>query len=172
MARRPGWAIASSTSFTLLAGVLIGLVGGANVLAVDSATYFLFVGILARLGVPRDHSRDRSGSGLVPVFRFLRRQPAVTAITLMFMAFNVGEGMLLVVLPVMARRELGGDAATYGLLLSSFAVATTAGSFVAGAISWRWTLGRSIARRPRWLPASRSARSRSPRGWPRRSRSW
>jgi MFS family permease len=75
----------------------------------------------------------------------VRRQPAVLAITLMFMAVNVGEGMLLVLLPVFARRELGGDAATYGALLSSFALAVTAGSFVVGALEWRWTLGRSIA---------------------------
>jgi hypothetical protein len=32
-----------------IAGVLIGIVGGANVLALDAATYLLFVGILVRL---------------------------------------------------------------------------------------------------------------------------
>jgi MFS family permease len=75
----------------------------------------------------------------------VRRQPAVRTTTLMFMAANVGEGMLLVLLPVLARREFDGGAATYGLLLSSFALAATAGSFAVGAVSWPWTLGRSIA---------------------------
>jgi predicted MFS family arabinose efflux permease len=128
-----------------LAGVLIGVVGGANVLALDAASYLLFVGILVRLRLPPPE-RPAEGSRLAlrPAFRLVRRQPAVRATTLMFMAANIGEGMLLVLLPVLARREFGGDAATYGLLLSSFALAATAGSFVIGAISWPWTLGRSI----------------------------
>jgi MFS family permease len=63
----------------------------------------------------------------------------------MFMAFNVGEGMLLVLLPVLARREFDGDASTFGLMLSSVALAATVGSFVVGALSWRWSLGCSIA---------------------------
>ena len=131
-----------------LAGVLIGLVGGASVLVVDAASYLLFVVVLAGLRVPpepRVAEEQVSRPGLRPAFRFVRRQPAVLAITLMFMAFNIGEGMLLVLLPVLTRRELGGDAATYGLLLSSFALAVAAGSFVVGALEWRWTLGRSIA---------------------------
>jgi MFS family permease len=129
-----------------LAGVLIGLVGGASVLAVDAASYLLFVAVLGGLRVPPEPTpAEAPRLGLRPAFRFVRRQPAVLAITMMFMAFNVGEGMLLVVLPVFARRELGGDAATYGVLLSSFALAVTAGSFTVGALDWRWTLGRSIA---------------------------
>jgi MFS family permease len=63
----------------------------------------------------------------------------------MFMAFNVGEGMLLVLTPVYARRELGGGAATFGLMLSTFALAALAGSAVVGALRWRLPLGRSIA---------------------------
>jgi predicted MFS family arabinose efflux permease len=129
-----------------IAGVLIGIVGGANVLALDAATYLLFVGILVRLRLPpSERSDERSRLALRPVGRLIRRQPAVRATTLMFMAANVGEGMLLVLLPVLARREFDGDAATYGLLLSSFALAATVGSFVVGAVSWPWTLGRSIA---------------------------
>ena len=129
-----------------LAGVLIGLVGGTSVLAVDAASYLLFVAVLSGLRVPPEPApAAHERLGLRPAFRFVRRQPAVLAITLMFMAFNIGEGMLLVLLPVFARRELGGDATTYGVLLSTFALAVTAGSFVVGALRWRWTLGRSIA---------------------------
>jgi MFS family permease len=129
-----------------IAGALIALVGGASVLAIDAVTYIAFVFVLFGLRVPREEPVVAASSlGLRPAFRFLRRQPAVLATTLMFMAFNIGEGMLLVLLPVLATRELGGDATTYGLLLSSFALAATVGSFVVGALEWRWTLGRSIA---------------------------
>ncbi len=136
-----------------IAGALIALVGAANVLAVDAATYVAFVLVLIALRLPPETTAEEveetggvaAFPALRPAFRFIRSQPAVLATTLMFMAFNVGEGMLLVLLPVMARTEFAGDAATYGLLLSSFALAATIGSFVTGALSWRWTLGRSIA---------------------------
>jgi MFS family permease len=82
---------------------------------------------------------------LRPVFAFAMRQPAIRATTLMYMIANVGEGILLVLVPTIARRELGGGPATYGILLSAFAVSVTVGAFAVGAIDWPWPLGRSIA---------------------------
>jgi MFS family permease len=63
----------------------------------------------------------------------------------MFMAFNVGEGMITVMLPVYVRDVLGADATAYGILATSFAAGILAGSFAVGAVRWRWPLGRSIA---------------------------
>jgi MFS family permease len=130
-----------------LAGLLIGIVGGQNVLAVDAASYAVFVAFLASL--PRvarvaPEARTTPG-GLRPAVRFVLRTPAILAITLMFMAFNVGEGMLFVLLPVHARTDLGGSASTYGALLSAFALAALVGSSVVGGVWWRRPLGRSIA---------------------------
>jgi hypothetical protein len=65
--------------------------------------------------------------------------------TLMFMAFNAGEGMLAVLAPVYARRVLDGGAGISGLLVSGFAAALLAGSAVVGALDWRRDLFRSIA---------------------------
>ena len=130
-----------------IAGVLIATIGGTNVLAVDAATYLLFVGVLARLRVPREPqlADGRSRTSLRPAFAFALRQPAIRATTLMYMVANVGEGIMLVLVPAIARRELGGGPAVYGILLSSFAVSVTAGAFAVGAVDWRWPLGRSIA---------------------------
>ena len=80
-----------------------------------------------------------------PALRFLRNDRAVFATTLMFMFANVGEGMMIVVIPVYAREVLGGGAGTYGLMLSAFALAATAGAAIIGGIAWRRPLGRSIA---------------------------
>ena len=63
----------------------------------------------------------------------------------MFMFANIGEGMIIVVIPVYAREVLGGGAGTNGLLLSAFALATTAGAALVGAMTWRRPLGMSIA---------------------------
>jgi MFS family permease len=132
-----------------LAGLLIGIVGGQNVLAVDAASYAVFVAFLASLPRTARPAHTPSGPtvtrGLRPAVRFVLRTPPILATTLMFMAFNVGEGMLFVLLPVHARTNLGGSASTYGALLSTFAFAALLGSSLVGAVRWRRPLGRSIA---------------------------
>ena len=71
--------------------------------------------------------------------------PAILAITVMFMAFNVGEGVLLVLLPAYARDVLGAGPEAYGVLVSAFTAGVLIGSVVIGAVRWPWPLGRSIA---------------------------
>lgn len=133
-----------------VAGVLIGVIGAANVLAVDAITYGGFVACLALFRLrpktsPIPGAEPDAGRGLRPAVGFVLRTPAILAITLMFMAFNLGEGMLLVLLPAYARNVLDAGAAGYGLLVSSFTVGVLAGSLAIGGIRWPWPLGRSIA---------------------------
>lgn len=140
-----------------LAGILIGVIGAAPNLAIDAATYGAFVICLLALRLPAHRAspapvppevgepgtaRDR---GLRPALAFIRRSPAILAITVMFMAANVGEGMLAVFLPVFARDILGAGAAGYGFLVSAMTAGSLVGSVVVGGVSWRWPLGRSIA---------------------------
>jgi MFS family permease len=134
----------------VVAGLLIGVVGAANVLGLDALTYLVFVGCL--LAMPRSSSAtsqppqdERRDGGLRPAIRFVRRTPAVLAITLMFMSINVGEGMLTVLLPVYARDILGVGAPGYGLLVSAMTLGLLVGSVVVGGLRWPWPLGRSIA---------------------------
>jgi MFS family permease len=133
-----------------VAGLLIAVIGAANNLLVDALSYFFFVAVLAGVRLPERVASGAAGAaraaaGLGPAVRFVGRTPAILAITLMFMAFNVGEGMLTVLLPIFARETLGLDAAGYGALVSSFTLGTLVGAVVVGAVRWRWTLGRSIA---------------------------
>jgi MFS family permease len=135
-----------------LAGVVIAVVGAPLVLALDAATYLVFVLHLLAMRPIRPHApaagagatRPASG-GLGPAFRFVIGTPAILAITLMYMAVNVGEGVFVVLAPVYAREVLGGGAATYGLLISVFTGGSLLGAALVGAVSWRWPLGRSIA---------------------------
>ncbi|HYC07684.1 MAG TPA: MFS transporter [Candidatus Binatia bacterium] len=144
-----------------LAGLLIGLIGAANNLAIDAATYFFFVAcllvlrlpgrapVMAEAGLsasPGEHSpAESTGTGLRPAIRFILRSPAILAITLMYMAVNVGEGMIVVILPVYVRDLTDAGAIGYGILVSAFTVGSLAGALVVGAIRWPWALGRSIA---------------------------
>lgn len=155
-----------SLSYTLaglagpaLAGVVIAVAGAPAVLAIDAATYFAFTACLlfmapqppqpvARAGSPTNEAatgRLPARAALAEAVRFVVRTPAIAAITLMYMAVNVGEGIFIVLAPVYARDVLGGGATTYGLLLSSFTGGALLGAVVVGAIRWRWPLGRSIA---------------------------
>jgi MFS family permease len=132
-----------------LSGVLIAVIGAAWVLGVDAATYVVFV--LALLSLPRITTPPRAvegrglGLGLGPAARFIWSDRAIFATTAMFTAFNIGTGMMLVFLPYYALKQLNGTSRTFGLLLSAFAVAATAGAVVVGGMRWRLPIGRSIA---------------------------
>jgi len=139
-----------------LAGVAIALVSAPAVLAIDAATYAIFVGCLALMRPLPAHAPPATAAsteaaipsparGLRPAVQFLLATPPILVLTLMYMTINVGEGMSGVYLPIYARDVLGGDAATYGLLVTSFTAGILAGSLLVGAVGWRWPLGRSIA---------------------------
>jgi MFS family permease len=167
------------------AGILLTRLNGADVVAVDAATYFVFATLLWRLRLPSRHAHagpalapaavgiepDASieaavdtdvgvevgaeaegepagaGTGALPALRFVIGQPAIVATTIMFMLFNVGFGIILVLLPVYARTVLagGGGASGFGLLSSALAGGELAGSAAAGTVTSRWPLGRAIA---------------------------
>lgn len=117
-----------------IAGVLINVIGASDVLLIDAASYFLFGAAATAVRRPL-RSRPDAGAprpaGLVDAVRVLVHDLPITSTTIAFMAFNVAEGMLLVVAPWLARERLGGSAAL-GLLLSCLSAGELAGSFVAG----------------------------------------
>jgi hypothetical protein len=89
----------------------------------------------------------RSTPGFSRTARFVIGQPAIVATTVMFMLFNVGFGIILVLLPVYAQTVLAGGAgaAGFGLLSSALAGGELAGAAAAGMVTSRWPLGRAIA---------------------------
>jgi MFS family permease len=148
-----------------LAGVVILLIGAPVVLALDAATYAVFVvcllamrgGASAQAGVPTDPGdgadeatapapvESGGGAGIGPAVRFILGAPAIVATTVMYMCLNLSSGIAIVVIPIYARDILGGGPATFGLLLSAVTVGELVGLLIVGAIDWRWPLGRSIA---------------------------
>ena len=137
-----------------LAGVVIAVLGAPAVLAIDAVTYGIFVVcVLAMRPVPPAAEPPRDGAlvvpstgrGLGPAIRFVLGAPAILAITAIYMAINVGEGIFIVLAPVYARDVLDGGATTYGILVSSFTAGSLVGALAVGAVGWRRPLGRSIA---------------------------
>jgi MFS family permease len=163
------------------AGILLTRLHGADVVAVDAATYLVFAALLwrsrlparddypglapAAQGIGADANIEAAvttdvgavtggegepggvGAGVLPALRFVIGQPAILVTTVMFMLFNVGFGIILVLLPVYARTVLAGGAGAsgFGLLSSALAGGELAGSAAAGMVPARWPLGRAIA---------------------------
>ncbi|MGI8857313.1 MAG: MFS transporter [Thermomicrobiales bacterium] len=142
-------------SFTLggvvgppLAGLLIAIIGAPNVVIVDVASYALFALALSRVRLaPRPVAVAQAAEqayNLGHAVRLLLGNRILLSTTAMFLAFNIGRGMLLVWLPLLADRSLGGGAGLYGLLLGAEAAGEVTSSLLAGGISPRLPLGASI----------------------------
>jgi MFS family permease len=134
------------------AGVVIAVLDAATVLAIDAATYGIFVVCLALVrgggrtpASAADAGAPTAGAGIGPAVRFVLGAPAIVATTLMYMCLNIGGGISSVMLPIYSRDVLAGGSETYGLLLSALTAGELVGVIVIGAIDWRWPLGRSIA---------------------------
>jgi MFS family permease len=128
-----------------LGGILLAFVDGPYVLAVDAATYVVFAASLFRIG-PVSVSGPAAapgGSGLGPALLLVVRSPIILATTLMFMAANVGEGLVIVLLPLYADSVAGATA--YGAIVAAGAAGGLAGATFAGAVGGRLPYGRSIA---------------------------
>ena len=128
-----------------LGGALLAFTAGPYVLALDAVTYFAFALSLVAVGpVSRIEAHiHHAPRGLRPALRFVFCTPIVLATTLMFMLVNVGEGLVIVLLPLYADDIAGATA--YGALVGAGAVGGLAGALFAGAVGGRLPYGRAIA---------------------------
>jgi MFS family permease len=143
-----------------LGGIVIAIFNAPVALAIDAASYAVFVVCLLAMGPverrpaaatgaggasPSVPQRRATSRGLGPAIRFILGAPAIVAITVIYMGLNLSTGVFSVLAPVYSRDVLGGDATTYGAILSAFEAGGLVGLIVVGAMRWRWPLGRSIA---------------------------
>lgn len=130
-----------------VAGALIPLVGPPNVLVLDALSFAAFALGLSR--VPSMPARvtpaTSSSHGFGEPVRLLLRTDVLLSTTLMFMTFNIGQGLLFVWLPVLVGDVLGAGPALYGALLGILAAGEVIGSLVAGGIRPSLPLGSLIA---------------------------
>ena len=129
-----------------LAGLVILGFGAQNVMIVDAVSYLALVAALASFRLPRmaTDSKTRSRTTIMDAFRLLASNRILLSTTLMFMSFNVGEGVLALWLPILSNTILSGGPELYGLLLGAMAVGQLAGASVAERLSTRWSVGKLI----------------------------
>jgi MFS family permease len=133
-----------------LAGLLLTRIAPAYLLGLDALSYLVFALALAALPAMPAGAGATSPAGvrgeLAEAVRLLGGNPVLLTTTLMYLTFNIGRGALLVWLPVLADRGLGGGAGLYGTLLGVQAAGEVAGSLLAGATVASVSLGTLICR--------------------------
>ncbi|MFC4012968.1 MFS transporter [Nonomuraea purpurea] len=126
-----------------LAAPLLGMLGPVNVLALDAATYACFAITTALIRNPL-LPHERTPRRRAPLRSSVLRDKALVGTTLAFMAFNIAEGALtMVVAPWLAKERLPGDGAALSLLMAALSVGELLGGLAAGA--WRPRIDRLVA---------------------------
>ena len=126
----------------VLGGTLITLIGAANVLFLDSAT-FIISAILVAVGVPKpspqvEEKPRRYLADLLEGFRFVKRNRLVFSMILIVAWGNfLLMPLFLVILPVYAQ-TFWGDAAILGAVIGTFGVGAFAGTLLYGAVGEGW----------------------------------
>jgi MFS family permease len=124
-----------ATNFTsfggpALAGVLIGLLGAANVMWLDAASFvisFLLVALFVR-AVREVHDAQESG-GLWAGVSYLRRDRFVGRAVLSPLLYGVAFPLVFASFPVLAYRDYHHNARVAGLLLAAYGGGSVIGSF-------------------------------------------
>jgi MFS family permease len=134
-----------------LGGVLIGIWGAPLAVLANAAVYLFFAWALWHIGPqlppasPQAAGAPPGREGFGETVRLMVGNVVLLSTTLMFLTYNIGLGLLLVWLPVFSDRRLGGDAGSYGLLLTALAVGQTAASLIVGGLTPGGRLGLRIA---------------------------
>jgi MFS family permease len=115
-----------------LAGILIAIIGAANVLYVDAASYFLSFLILVTL-VPRRPpvAESEDARGLLAGIRFLLRDPLLRVLAVTALFLNMFGQMLSASLPVLAFEEFDQSSKIAGLFFAAFGAGSLAGAILA-----------------------------------------
>ena len=116
-----------------LGGVLIGLIGAANVLVVDAATYLVSFALVAlfvptREPVPNEEKTD--SGGLLAGLKFLAREPLLRLWIPLFVAGDAAWQAFFVAVPVLTIERFGADAKIAGALFAGFGAGALIGNFL------------------------------------------
>jgi MFS family permease len=116
-----------------LAGVLISLLGAANVMWIDSASFALSaltIGLFVGVGrAPAKGEREDVG-GVFAGLRYLRRDTLLARISLSSLTFGFVFPMLIASFPVLAYEQYDRNARVAGLLLAVIGAGQLAGSLL------------------------------------------
>jgi MFS family permease len=113
------------------AGVLIGLIGAANVLVVDGFTYLVSFALVA-LFVPKSKPvpQEQEERGILVGLRFLFREPLLRVWGPLFIFGDAAWQAFFVAVPVLTVERFGADAKIAGALFAAFGAGALLGNFL------------------------------------------
>jgi MFS family permease len=118
-----------------LAGVLIGVIGAAEVLVIDAATYLVsFVLVLGFVPRTQRMLQPQSSGGVLAGLRFLVREPLLRVWIPIFVVGDAGWTAFFATVPVLVLQRFGSDARIAGLLFAGFGAGALVGNF----LSFNW----------------------------------
>jgi MFS family permease len=115
-----------------LAGILIALIGAANVMWVDAASYVVsvvLIGVFVRVG-RAVHEDSEDLGGIFAGLRYLRRDTLLARASLSSLVFGFVFPMLVASFPVVAFEQYGRNARVAGLLLAIIGAGQVLGSLL------------------------------------------
>lgn len=121
-------------------GVIVAAAGAAAAFAVNALSYFGLIGVLWRwtpTRLPRLLPREPLVSAMAAGVRYVSLSPAIRAVLLRSLAFGLGAGAALALLPLIAARLIGGGALDYGLLLGAFGLGAVLAALSSAALRER-----------------------------------
>ncbi|GHO49057.1 MFS transporter [Ktedonospora formicarum] len=128
-----------------IAGLLIARFGAPSVIILDALSYAIFALALTRVHVKVEPNTQVQAVATTYRFReaffLLLQNKVLLSTTLMFMTFNVGEGLLAVWLPLFSVQVLQGGPDLYGILLGTLAAGEVLGAILAGSFTFPLSLG-------------------------------
>ena len=116
-----------------LGGVLIGLIGAANVLVVDAATYLVSFALVALFVPTREPAAKEEGTdsgGLLAGLKFLVREPLLRVWIPLFVAGDAAWQAFFIAVPVLTIERFGADAKIAGALFAGFGAGALIGNFL------------------------------------------
>ncbi len=114
-----------------IAGVLIGVLGSANVLWIDVASFLVSFALLAlKLPAPRvPMAADADSGGVLAGLRFVLGNAVLRRVTASSLIFGLFFPMLLASIPIVADRSYGVDPKVAGLLYAAWGAGAMIGLF-------------------------------------------
>lgn len=115
-----------------IAGVLVTSLGVGGLFVLNTASFLVFALALLTTRAPAQHLARTSGflAGLEEGGRYVRNAPTVRRVMLRLVLFAAPANILWALLPLIARNQLGMDAAGYGILLGAAGLGAVAGAVV------------------------------------------
>jgi len=134
----PGAIALSSMGFNIaraagpaIGGAIVAAVGAAAAFAVNALCYIPLIAVLMRWRPPQHPNvlpRETLGGAIAAGVRYVAMSPKICAVLARAVAFCIGAGGVMALLPLIAKELLGGGPLTYGLLLGAFGLGAVAGA--------------------------------------------